>query len=131
MNINRKTLGTLKKALDCVHSRYIRARDGHRCVVCGSGENLECGHIFTRTAKSTRWDTEPDGNCHCQCHRCNMRHVENPEPYMRWYIRKHGFEKLAELKKRFLTLKRFNDNDLLEKINEIQKLYCNVSSYVG
>ena len=66
----------LVKKLDKVFSQYIRFRD-QRCVTCGSRENLQCGHLFSRTAYSTRWHPR---NAFCQCSSCNLRHEHDPYP---------------------------------------------------
>lgn len=114
----RKTLGNRKllvKKLDSVVSKFIRARD-KACVVCGSIEKLTNGHLFSRIAYSTRWDITDDGNCHCQCWDCNYRHEYDPYPYMSWYIKKFGQEKLDELHKRFNTPVKYHSRELLEMI---------------
>lgn len=114
----RKTLGNRKllvKKLDSKVSKFIRARD-KACVLCGSVEKLTNGHIFSRVAYSTRWDTTDDGNCHCQCWDCNYRHEYDPYPYINWYIKKFGQDKLDELHKRFNTPVKYHSRDLLEMI---------------
>lgn len=59
---------------DKYFSLYIRARD-KRCVTCGSSDNLQCGHLFTRTYYTLRWDEK---NAFCQCAGCNLRHEHDP-----------------------------------------------------
>jgi 5-methylcytosine-specific restriction endonuclease McrA len=41
--------------IDAVFSKWIRARDG-KCLRCGKKDNLQCAHIFSRTARSVRWE---------------------------------------------------------------------------
>ena len=64
---NRKSLVA---KLDKVFGDYIKKRDG-KCIVCGTRRGLQCGHLFTRAAYSTRWDEE---NAWGQCPGCNYRH---------------------------------------------------------
>jgi 5-methylcytosine-specific restriction endonuclease McrA len=98
----------LKKKIDREHARYIVNRDGGRCVICRSPDQPECGHIFTRGAMSTRWDIEPDGNCHCQCHACNAKHEEDPAAYEAWYVDRFGEEAFMALLKRHREVKRYS-----------------------
>src|SRR5438045_3702306 len=93
----------LKKKLDTLVSLIVRKRDG-KCVMCGSDQRLQCGHVFSRVHLSTRWDLE---NCHTQCASCNYKHELDAWPYYRWFISKFG-------QKRF--------DDLYEKHNQIEKL---------
>lgn len=82
--------------IDTLVSKIIRARDG-ACVVCGTTERLQNGHLFSRQSYSTRWDIRPDGNCHTQCSGCNLRHEHDPAAYTLWYIRKFGLERYEML----------------------------------
>lgn len=86
----------LIRQLDQLTSRIVRLRDGC-CVVCGSLENLSNGHVYSRVRMATRFDISRDGNCHCQCMVCNLRHVIDKGPYYGWYRRRFGKPKLEEL----------------------------------
>jgi hypothetical protein len=46
-----------------------------KCVLCGSTKNLNCGHLFSRVAYSTRWQEE---NLYCLCAGCNMKMENDP-----------------------------------------------------
>ena len=74
-------------------SLFIRARDG-RCVTCGSSESLQCGHLFTRAAYSTRWD---ERNAFCQCAGCNLRHEHDSSPLTAYYLSRFGEDAYHEL----------------------------------
>ena len=87
MKIGERSL-TIKK-LDKEFSRFIRNRD-KRCVLCGKTENLQCGHLFSRVAHSTRWS---EVNCHGQCSGCNVYHEHNPHKFTIWFINKFGVDK--------------------------------------
>jgi len=110
----------LKKKLDTVHSKLIRSRE-KSCVVCGSTDMLQCGHLFSRVALSTRWDTAPDENCHTQCASCNFRHEMDSYPYNNWYIEKFGKEAWDKLHQRYNTTKKYTIKDLADKIEEFKK----------
>ena len=114
---------TLMTALKTEHSLYIRSK-GNRCVVCGSYDNLQCGHIFTCSHLSTRWDLEYDGDCHIQCGGCNLKHENDAYPYYNWYINKFGKDKFDKLHIRHMTIKKYSIpdlEDLLERIKQLRK----------
>ena len=46
----------------------IKARDGHRCVYCGSTEDLTIDHIKARS----RGGPTTDSNCVTACRACNQ-----------------------------------------------------------
>lgn len=102
MKIMRKITrkGWIRK-LDDVVREIVKARHPY-CVVCGSGERLEPGHVFTRKYYSTRWDLE---NVWTQCHNCNLKHVQDTYPFFNWFVKTHGQGKFDTLHKRFLETK--------------------------
>lgn len=51
-------------------SRYIRLRDGYRCVVCHSHDRIQAHHIFRRATYPHGW-YQP-GNGITLCHRCHQ-----------------------------------------------------------
>ena len=69
------SLSTLRDRLDTVFSKYIRLRDAmpsgtFRCISCGKIKTLDqadCGHYFSRTHMSTRFDED---NCNAECRYC-------------------------------------------------------------
>jgi len=114
-------LRLLAKRLDGEHSRFIRSRD-RACVVCGKTRDLECGHLFTRGARSTRWDTEDDGNCHAQCHDCNMMHEWDPSPFVNWYQQKFGMAAYDALLRRHNTVCHMNRELIEAKLVEVRAM---------
>ena len=111
--ITRK--GLIKK-LDRIFSKYIRLRDKY-CVLCGSSDNANCGHLFSRRHYSTRWDED---NCHQQCYPCNFKHNHQPYLYYDWYIEKFGKDKLDELHTKHQQIKKYSNVDLEELYEEIK-----------
>lgn len=104
--ITRK--GLVKKA-DTAFSLYIRARDGHQCVLCGSRDMIQCGHIFSRVAYSTRWDED---NAYAQCASCNMKHEHNAYPFLEWCRKKKGQKKMDELFRKWNSTVKYHDAEL-------------------
>ena len=99
----------LIKKLDDVFSKYIRARDGGKCVLCGSDYILQAGHLITRRNYATRWDED---NVFAQCRSCNYTHVNHPEIYTSWYIGKYGAEAYQKLVAKSKLIVKFRDSDL-------------------
>ena len=111
----------IKLELDALHSKFIRTRDGNRCVQCGSTSQPTCGHVFSREHLAVRWDTRPDGNCHCQCWSCNSGHSWDSFKYLSWYIKRFGEERLNALHKEWTTTVHWGDGVLREMIEEMRK----------
>jgi hypothetical protein len=82
------------------------------CVTCGTTEDLQCGHLYSRRAHSTRFDLHPEGNCHTQCGRCNLRHVTNKFPYINWYLKNFGEDALVRLHARWCEVKKYSCDEL-------------------
>jgi len=114
---NRKLL---VRKLDKAVSEFVRERD-KVCVQCGSDLQLGNGHIFTRTNYSTRWDISIDGNCHCQCWKCNFFHSQRDNwKYYSWYIDKFGQEKFDILYQRHNQVAKITTYELEIKLEEIK-----------
>ena len=88
----------LKDRLDVVFAKYIRERDNNTCVICGSTENPNNGHLFSCVNTSTRWD---EINCNCQCASCNILHEANPHPYINWFKNNYGEAMYEDLEQRW------------------------------
>jgi len=119
---------TLVNKLDTAHSKFIRARD-KRCVTCGSRDSLQCGHLFTRAAYSTRWDISTNGNAHCQCSSCNLRHEYDAYPFNSWYIEKFGKPAWDALHTRHKAIYRLSTAQMAELLDIITKVTKAVQTY--
>lgn len=63
------TTGKVKKKLDTVFSKYIRAKFPKICYTCKKpSDKLQCGHFVSRQYLATRWEED---NCRPQCWGCN------------------------------------------------------------
>jgi len=101
------------RELDRVFSLYIRKRDGGTCVLCGSTKNVQCGHLFSRMAYSTRWSS---ANCFAQCRDCNLRHEWDPYPFFRWARKTFGDDAIDSLHILYHTAVKYSDEELQMKI---------------
>ena len=103
---------------DQVFARFIRERDGNKCVLCGSTNNPTCGHLIKRGKKPTRYS---EMNCNCLCMGCNYKDNFEHDHYVMWFIKQYGVEKyemLIELSKEFHKWTR-------EELLEIISMYDN------
>ena len=88
------------KPLDKKFSLYIRSRDNWTCQRCFKKyipptNSVHCAHIFTRGAKSTRFDVD---NCHTMCYGCHSYIDSHPLEKYEWYIKKFGQRKFDLLR---------------------------------
>lgn len=104
----------LETRLDELTSQIVRLR-GEGCVTCPALTNLQCGHIFTRAWRPTRWDIAEGGNCHVQCERCNQAHEGNPEPFRNYYIKCFGKRAFDRLEQRAASHDKIGYAELYEK----------------
>lgn len=109
------------KKLDSLVSKIVRSQET-ACIICGGTEYLQCGHLFSRRHHSTRWDIEPEGNCHTQCGRCNIRHNKDQSPYIFWYVEKFGKEKFEELRARHNTITAYKEWQLRQLYEKLLKI---------
>ena len=126
----RKTTrkGWVRK-LDHLVSQLVIARDG-KCIVCGTTQNLTCGHLFSRVAYSTRWDLD---NCYAQCLSCNLKHEYDPYPMMTavellkdevtWPEMKAKKHFIENLHRKYVTPHKYKTYELEELFNELSDTF--------
>jgi hypothetical protein len=78
----------LEARLDTMCSKFVIARDRHRCVTCGTTKNLTCSHFVKRAHQILRYDV--DENLNCQCRFCNEAHNTDESAYEAYLTRKIG-----------------------------------------
>ncbi|MFA5420855.1 MAG: hypothetical protein WC280_02445 [Patescibacteria group bacterium] len=59
--------GYIEKKLDTKWSEQVKIKAGYKCEICGTRENLNSHHIFSRSNKAVRHDVE-NGCCLCAKH---------------------------------------------------------------
>ena len=87
--------------------RYIRERDGS-CVLCGA-RPVQCGHIISRSQRTTRWD---DRNAFGQCAGCNLRHEYNPEIFINWFVNRFGWDVWERLSSKAHTHRKMTEDEI-------------------
>lgn len=117
----------LKKKLDKEFSLFIRLRDcmpnGYfKCISCGQikpFEQADCGHYFSRTHLSTRFD---ENNCHAECRHCNRFKADHLEGYRENLIEKIGQKKFILLKAKASRTSKITDFDYEQLIKYYKAL---------
>lgn len=109
----KPTRKSVRKAADVAYGKYIKLRRGAnpRCFVCGSPDNLQCGHLFTRERLSTRWHP---WNAEIQCAGCNIKHEHDPYMFFQKYTKKYGRLRIDELYRIHHTPIKLSNDDILE-----------------
>lgn len=83
------SLPKLIRKADSVFSKWIRTRDGFKCVLqepkCHGA--IQCGHLIKRGKKSVRWS---EINCHALCSYHNFLDNMEPQHYVSWFIKNYG-----------------------------------------
>jgi hypothetical protein len=77
--IKRSKTNATTKA-DVLFSRLVRDRD-HMCLMCGSPNNLQAAHIWSRRYRALRWRFE---NCITLDAACHMRMTLDPAGWAEW-----------------------------------------------
>lgn len=112
----------LRDELDAITSIIVKKLET-ACFIngCDKRVGLECGHLFERRHRHTRWDTHPEGNCHAQCHAHNQEHENNPRLYQDSYIQRYGERAFDDLGNRAHSNQKLTYSDLLEIFEEKQR----------
>lgn len=87
----------LRDYLDQLWSRLIKEKDGYKCQKCGTNQNLQSAHIFSRTHWPTRWRIE-NGMCLCVKDHLYWQ-PNNPVGFTKLAIEKRGQETIEALQK--------------------------------
>lgn len=115
-------LKRLKKLCDQEIFRYVRLRDKY-CVTCGSGENLQPGHLYSRSSNSTKWD---EYNVFLQCRNCNFFHEQNPHPLTQHAIKMNGIGMYEDLGRKWFGVWRPTLKEMQDVYDGIQELIKNL-----
>ena len=102
---------------DEIFSLYIRYRD-RKCVLCGSVENLQCSHYFTKKSHAAvRWY---EVNAHAMCDKCHCRHHNQGEhEYSMWILDKYGRGMIDLLEQKAYSEKSYT----LQELCDIENMY--------
>lgn len=116
-----KSKPNLVKKLDRLFSLYIRLRDAMpngyvRCISCGkikTFDDVDCGHFYSRTHMSTRFDED---NCNAECKFCNRFSADHLIAYQTNLIRKIGISRFEKLGLKAKYTCHWLDSELEDRI---------------
>jgi len=121
--------------LDNVFSLYIRLRDSKqynyhyfRCISCGEikpFDKADCGHYFSRSHMSTRFD---ENNANAECSYCNRFKSDHLVGYQKNLIKKIGQKQYDLLCWKHNQLKNYSEFELKELIKYYTALVKNLQS---
>ena len=120
--IKPRGISKLKKELDAVFSKYIRAIYPEKCYTCGKvsqRKNLQCGHFVPRIYLSTRWD---ERNCRPQCMGCNIYGRGQLLDFEENLTKELGIEVVKELKEKRNEVWKLKSDFYRESIEYYQQL---------
>jgi hypothetical protein len=101
MPLKKQSLSRRTAVADAKFSVWIRERD-KCCVVCGSRQNLQCSHYWSRGISLTRFDPE---NADTLCAKCHWAWEERKQgEYRDFKLKQLGKRKYDQLTKRSLTI---------------------------
>ena len=105
----KRTPGQWQKYLDQLFSKVVRARG--KCEKCGKRSNLQTSHIYSRSAKETRWLLE---NALCLCAGDHFWWHKQPIEAIEWLKGYLGIKKYEALRVRHRKTKQWCEQDYLE-----------------
>lgn len=111
------TRSKLEKSMDRLWSIRVREKAGYRCEYCGATPptvRLNAHHIFTRRAKSVRWDVD-NGICLCAKHHVYSSEFSahlTPCLFHEFVVNLRGEEWYDKLKLKHRTIKKYTMDDL-------------------
>lgn len=84
----------LVELCDIVTSNIIRRRDGYQCVLCGSREEPQCGHVIVRGKMGTRYNLR---NMYCLCATHNVEDRFDHSRYTTYFLNRWGLTEWQRL----------------------------------
>lgn len=106
----------LTRDCDLIFSRLVRL-PGH-CADCGTTQNLQCAHGFSRRYRATRWVF---ANAWPLCRGCHLKYTLRPLEWEDWMVNHLGHVDYALLRERALKGKNPDLKLLLVELRELEK----------
>jgi hypothetical protein len=96
------SLRELKARLETLNARYVKLRDGMRCVQCKADGVpnqgiLDAGHLYPKGKQEFKAGHYLVENLFAQCRHHNTVHIDRPEYFLLWFQKEHGAERLEEI----------------------------------
>lgn len=117
--ISEPSIQELIKLAVIVFHKWIKKRDGNRCISCGKDvkpEHIQAGHYRPSTYSSLRFD---ELNVNSECERCNCHDTNHLVGYRNNLIKKIGLDKVLQLESAPLAKDfKWDKEQLMEIINK-------------
>jgi hypothetical protein len=113
----------IDKKLDDAWSLLVKLRAGMKCEYCGKETHLNSHHIYSRSKKSTRWDTE-NGICLCVAHHVfssGFSAHKTPLEFIDWLKTYKNVEQIDNLKLKANSTVKFMKFEKDQLLEELQK----------
>lgn len=119
-----KTITQKKKILWKYFSKFIRNRDGFRCITCGkyaTGSGMHSGHFIPSSICGINLRYDED-NVYAQCMRCNINLSGNYVTFREKLVERNGEDWVKKLEqRRHETTKDFNYDEKIALYKEKTK----------
>ena len=116
----------LRLKLDDLWAEIIKDRGS--CEYCFGTQNLNAHHHYGKRALSTRWEFD-NGVCLCPNHHTFSSIFsahQTPADFVKWIEDKRGQNWADRLRKKHNKIVKFTDEDLLEKIKDLEDLLIKI-----
>ena len=126
--VKSRSQAKLKKLLDAVFSKYIRAIHPPVCYTCGkhsTPQNLQCGHFIPRQYLVTRWSED---NCRPQCVGCNIYGNGKPLDFEEHLKRDIGENEVEMMKMSRHVIRKLSTDWYEREIERYTKLLADLST---
>lgn len=120
---SRPTKSKLKNKMDKLWAKCVRLNG--KCEYCGSTQNLNAHHIFSRSKISTRW-LLINGICLCvSCHTFSTSFSAHKTPieFTYWLEESKGKRFINKLRKEANEVAHYTIDDLQNIYEELKKYY--------
>lgn len=125
--LRKPTRTSLKKKADRAFAVAIKARDGDRCVECGSRDFVQCAHIVSRRYMATRYD--PD-NAVALCRSHHMKYTVRPLEWRCWVEGRFGDGHLRKLELKALIVTKNTDyQEVIDRFQDCRRPDRPVASF--
>ena len=118
------------KELDDLTRKIVFITQGGTCYIPGCRRAAsDNAHIIGRGVMRTRWDTEPNGNCHLLCREChNADHAGELHPtYIEVFVDNNGEEAYESLCRRARQVGGYTDTAIGFLLEKWRNKYAEVS----
>lgn len=118
-----KKLKGIDGKLDEAWSLLVKLKAGNKCEVCGKSSPLNSHHIYSRSNRSVRWDSN-NGVCLCVGHhtfRSDFSAHKTPIEFIEWLYNKKGVQFMDKLRLKANGLGKFTKFEKEILLKELKK----------